>query len=184
MMTREQIELCRRIGRDELNKNSTIALVELDALCDTALAALPEVVGDFQIAPDTSGPVAQGPDNICIECGALNQFIPVHYHEGDSDLECTQCGSKEFEEGYNSALMRVIEQRDKTQKMADGWESECRLAQRDLARVRAELSARRAKDHGEVWYWQGDSEDHLETLTCPVLIDPRVLSDLISATSA
>lgn len=35
----EQIDCCRRIGRDEEARSTTIALVELDALCDTALRA-------------------------------------------------------------------------------------------------------------------------------------------------
>lgn len=38
-LTREQIEACRRIGRDEVNRRSVIGLAELDALCDMALVA-------------------------------------------------------------------------------------------------------------------------------------------------
>ncbi len=26
---------------------------------------------------------------------------------------------------------------------------------------------------GEVWYWLGDGNDHLESLTCPILIEPE-----------
>lgn len=36
-LTVEQIEACRRIGRDEEARRTTIGLAELDALCDTAL---------------------------------------------------------------------------------------------------------------------------------------------------
>lgn len=33
----------------------------------------------------------------------------------------------------------------------------------------------RQERDGEVWCWQGDGEDHLESLTCPVLIRPEIL---------
>jgi hypothetical protein len=36
VMTSEQIECCRRIGRDEASRTAVIGLAELDALCDTA----------------------------------------------------------------------------------------------------------------------------------------------------
>jgi hypothetical protein len=39
-LTREQVEACRRIGRDEVNRTTTIGLAELDALCDTALLGI------------------------------------------------------------------------------------------------------------------------------------------------
>lgn len=34
---------------------------------------------------------------------------------------------------------------------------------------------------GAVWCWQGDGEDHLESLTCPVLIRPEALRPMASA---
>jgi len=40
MLTRDQIEACRRIGRDEGARSTTIELTELDALCDAALGSL------------------------------------------------------------------------------------------------------------------------------------------------
>lgn len=33
---------------------------------------------------------------------------------------------------------------------------------------------------GNVWYWQGDGEDHLESLTCPVVISPEDLAELVA----
>ena len=39
-MTPEAVDACRRIGRDEENNCTTIALPALDALCETALAGL------------------------------------------------------------------------------------------------------------------------------------------------
>jgi hypothetical protein len=43
-------------------------------------------------------------------------------------------------------------------------------------RERAHMAAQR--DKGEVWYWQGDEEDHLESLTCPVVIPAEKLRHL------
>lgn len=40
IMTRGEIEACRTIGRHEPAGRTTIGLVELDALCDTALVAV------------------------------------------------------------------------------------------------------------------------------------------------
>ncbi len=45
-------------------------------------------------------------------------------------------------------------------------------------------SFRVAKAHldanqGNYWSWQGDGEDHLESLVCPVVIQPRVLEKII-----
>ena len=31
---------------------------------------------------------------------------------------------------------------------------------------------------GEVWYWLGDGNDHPESLTCPILIEPQDLIKL------
>lgn len=45
-----------------------------------------------------------------------------------------------------------------------------------LADENAALHRERA---GEVWYWQGDGEDHLESLTCPVLIEADDLRALL-----
>ena len=39
-LTREQVEHCRRIGRDETNRSTVIGLSELDALCDTAILGI------------------------------------------------------------------------------------------------------------------------------------------------
>lgn len=53
------------------------------------------------------------------------------------------------------------------------------LALRDFESVKAERNTLRRERDGEVWVWQGDEEDHLESLTCPVLIQPEDLKLLI-----
>ena len=32
----------------------------------------------------------------------------------------------------------------------------------------------------ETWYWMGDGEDHLESLTCPIIINTEDLRDLLA----
>lgn len=39
----------------------------------------------------------------------------------------------------------------------------------------------RAKSTGEYWAWQDDEENHLESLTCPILIRPKSLRVLLAA---
>lgn len=46
-----------------------------------------------------------------------------------------------------------------------------------IAELENEMVALHRERRGEVWYWQGDGEDHVESLTCPILIEP---SDFIA----
>jgi regulator of replication initiation timing len=50
---------------------------------------------------------------------------------------------------------------------------------KEAAKLVAENEALRRERNGEVWYWQGDEEDHLESLTCPVLIEANDLRELL-----
>lgn len=45
----------------------------------------------------------------------------------------------------------------------------------EVERLRTRLDTAHSVANGEVWYWQGDGEDHLESLTCPILITPAKL---------
>jgi hypothetical protein len=44
-----------------------------------------------------------------------------------------------------------------------------------LALTVGTLRARIDAEAGNYWSWQGDGEDHLESLTCPVVIQPHIL---------
>lgn len=50
---------------------------------------------------------------------------------------------------------------------------------RKAGKLEAENEALRRERQGEIWYWQGDGEDHLESLTCPVLIEAADLRELL-----
>ena len=58
---------------------------------------------------------------------------------------------------------RTVAERDAAQAEVEHWKTE-------VDRYRDEINTRHDKDKGNFWYWQGDGEDHLESLTCPVLI--------------
>ena len=44
-----------------------------------------------------------------------------------------------------------------------------------------ELATRRAQELDGAWYWQGDGQDVPESLSCPVLMAPDVLRQLLAA---
>ena len=45
-------------------------------------------------------------------------------------------------------------------------------------RLRENLRISHALNTDEIWYWQGDGEDHLESLVCPVVISAEALAAL------
>ena len=52
----------------------------------------------------------------------------------------------------------------------------------ELQKSLAELKARKFANFNneDCWIWMGDGNDHLESLTCPVVISPSDLMELIS----
>jgi hypothetical protein len=53
-------------------------------------------------------------------------------------------------------------------------------AEAELDKTRAEAHALHRERIGEVWYWQNDEYDHLDSLTCPVLIEANDLRELVA----
>lgn len=53
------------------------------------------------------------------------------------------------------------------------------LQTRKVQEQRHELMTHRQKAKGEYWAWQGDGSDHLETVTCPVLIAAADLREIV-----
>jgi hypothetical protein len=50
----------------------------------------------------------------------------------------------------------------------------------EIARLKSETRVMRDATNGDLWFWQGDGEDRLESLVCPVVIHPSELQALIS----
>ncbi len=83
---------------------------------ETAFAPRPDTALSEEIEVSEEAP-AEGPDDvICVGCGSINKCRTLKWWTDcgyEYDLECTECGSTEIEESEHSALMRVIDQRDK-----------------------------------------------------------------------
>lgn len=50
----------------------------------------------------------------------------------------------------------------------------------EIKTLKAELKLHRLKASGSYWAWQGDGDDHLESLVCPVIIWPDDLRKMIA----
>jgi hypothetical protein len=78
---------------------------------------------DQIIAADGPDEEEPGPEWVCCGCGAVNECRTIRYENPtigvEYDLECNVCGSNEFEEGYHSALHRILDQRDRLQEKLD-----------------------------------------------------------------
>jgi len=61
------------------------------------------------------------------------------------------------------------------QQRAEKAEAELTARDRELENERGRRRMAEQRVSGEVWYWQGDGEDHLESLTCPVIISAEAM---------
>lgn len=72
----------------------------------------------------------------------------------------------------------------------NGLETELATLRAEVSRLRSEANRKdcRVVSHrisgGEAWLWQGDGHDHLESLTCPVVIQPEQLRGLVAVRDA
>jgi len=55
---------------------------------------------------------------------------------------------------------------------------------KEAAKLQNEVAALHRERQGEVWYYQGDGEDKLESLTCPVLIEAEDLRAIVARSEA
>lgn len=53
-----------------------------------------------------------------------------------------------------------------------------RIEALEVDRIREERQRLRDERDGSVWIWQGDDEDHIESLVCPVLMSADQVRDL------
>lgn len=56
----------------------------------------------------------------------------------------------------------------------------CKRLERELAEARAHINEVTLYQQNAVWFWQHDGEDFLESLTCPIIIQPHHLRELIA----
>jgi hypothetical protein len=79
-------------------------------------------------------------------------------------------------EEYEKSIRRVELKADQE---IDWRDQEIRRLQEEVDRLRAMVNALEMEREGEVWYWLGDGEDHVESLTCPVLIEAAALRGIL-----
>lgn len=77
---------------------------------------------------------------------------------------------------HRNALAEYEKQAEALRRMLIQAESEAETAEATAASLQAENKLHRQKAAGEYWAWQGDGEDHLESLTCPVLVPAQELA--------
>jgi hypothetical protein len=87
--------------------------------------------------------------------------------------------SRDYREDPLSAVRAMLGDFDKELAAAQKWKDGAGELSKEIDRLKGELRVHRDKAKGDYWAWQGDGEDHLESLVCPVLIRPEVLSALM-----
>lgn len=60
----------------------------------------------------------------------------------------------------------------------------CKRLERDLAESRAHVNEITLYQENAVWFWQHDGQDFLESLSCPIIIQPHHLRELITHADA
>lgn len=76
-------------------------------------------------------------------------------------------------------IERLTRERDEATQQIGELDTAVVSLTRELEAERGRLRLSIAERKGEVWYWQGDSEDHLESLTCPVVISADKLRGIL-----
>lgn len=80
--------------------------------------------------------------------------------------------------GYELTLRKTAMQ---VQDERNAWLLPIRAEyERMIAELRFDLDKRNAFLNGSVWFYQGDGNDRLESLTCPVMIQPDALLALLT----
>lgn len=66
--------------------------------------------------------------------------------------------------------MSVLKRRAAKRKRDDSLKAQLAEVTADRDRWKENAQRLQRERIGEVWLWQGDGEDHLESLACPILI--------------
>ena len=91
----------------------------------------------------------------------------------DLDHEPVVCAARD-------RIMALVKEKAALQKLADGWKFEAERALADASQFRSELAALRAAVGDDVWHYQGDGDDHPESLTCHVVMSAAQFRELLA----
>lgn len=92
---------------------------------------------------------------------------PAHLIPGDDDSAVDQRARADKAEAEVARLTVEIERRQKAYEQ-------------ERATMRREIVTLQEGAAGNYWHWQGDGEDHLESLSCPVLISADQLRAVLA----
>lgn len=81
------------------------------------------------------------------------------------------------------AVTALIAERDEARRKLTALAAEHRSLQAERDQLASDLRAVRTSTDG-VWRWQGDGQDHPESLTCPVVMTAGTLRDILAARHA
>lgn len=76
---------------------------------------------------------------------------------------------------------RLVAEKDELKTQAINMAAEIRAAQRAEDFAKHDRTILRRERDGEVWVWQNNEDDHLESLACPILIEPEELRELLAS---
>lgn len=85
----------------------------------------------------------------------------------------------EFERIYNGTVAEL----ERRQRIIDGLQEQLKAQELVHRQERERLALHDAKMRGDYWIWQGNEDDHLESMvgSCPVMITAGQLKELVYA---
>lgn len=90
--------------------------------------------------------------------------------------------------GYCCDALSLLEEAAALREQLAAWKADHALLQANVAflagevnRLQVDNRLHRCKVNGEYWTWQGDGEDYLESLVCPVLMRADDVRSFVAA---
>lgn len=91
---------------------------------------------------------------------------------------CVKCSSKPCICAQIAAL--VVERQETVPKHKfDTLVQHCKRLDAEIAQARAHVNEITLYQQNAVWFWQHDGEDYLQSLSCPIIIQPHHLRELL-----
>jgi len=103
------------------------------------------------------------------------------------EIECLQTIVDEQEDFIRRIASTVVIAAGNLTRNVEQWTHDAARYENlldEIEQLQVEVQIHRDKARGDYWAWQGDEEDHLELLVCPVLIHPSDLRKIMEAAEA
>lgn len=109
-------------------------------------------------------------DYICYECGSDSELDGTGFQPSATCSRRAEASLRAQLTALTQQVADVERERDELQGHYD----------RDRVKWRQEIERLNAVHAGTFWRWQGDGNDYLESLTCPIIIDVGQLHGILS----